>query len=190
MLSRSRGFTLIEILVAVFIVGIVMSVAVLSLNLAGDDREAQREARRLISLIQVAQDDAFLQSREFGLEFMTTGYRFVEFDPATSQWADVPYDESLKLWSLPAEYELELYLEDQRVLLEEEPVEIVYEESPAQVREDYAPHLLIFSSGDATPFEIHIVRTIDATRGEYIRVGLQGDLLGNLEMMSNDEFLR
>ena len=188
MTSRIRGFTLIEILVAVFIVGIVMSIAVLSLSLAGDDREAQREARRLISLIQVAQDDAFLQGREFGLEFLLGGYRFVEYDPQINEWADVQFDESLKLWTLPEGYELELYLEDQRVLLDEEPVQISYDESPSQVREEYAPHLLIFSSGDATPFEVHIVRTIDPVRNEEIRVGLQGDLLGNLEIMRGDEF--
>lgn len=187
MASRVRGFTLIEILVAVFIVGIVMSIAVLSLNLAGDDREAQREARRLVSLLQVAQDDALLQAREFGLELMIGGYRFVEFDPLTSQWADVPYDDSLKVWTLPEDYEIELYLEDQRVLLDAEPAQISYDDSPRRVREQYAPHLLIFSSGDATPFEIHIVLTIDPATNEEIRVGLQGDLLGNLEIMESHE---
>ena len=119
---------------------------------------------------------------------MLGAYRFVEYDPSNSQWAELPFDESLKFWSLPEHYEIELFLDDQRVLLDPDPAEIVYEESPGQIREDYAPHLLVFSSGDATPFELHIVRVLDAVRNEEIRVGLQGDLLGNLELMNQDDF--
>ena len=79
--GRRSGFSLIEILVVIVIIGIVSSVALLSLGLLGDDRELQTEARRLISLVEVAQDEAVMQGRELGLEFMAHSYRFVEYDP-------------------------------------------------------------------------------------------------------------
>ena len=120
MRGRTHGFTLIEILVAVVIIGIVMSVAVLSLSLAGDDREVRKEVRRLMSLIEVAQTDAMMQGREFGIEIMTGAYRFVEFDVENNRWVEPLGDDSLKLWQLPEDYEVTLYVDDKRILLDPE----------------------------------------------------------------------
>ena len=94
--GRSSGFTLIEILVVIVIIGIVMSIAMLSITLVGGDNQLRDEARRIISLVEVAQDEALLQGREFGLEFMQGSYRFVEFDPLTRQWSDVIGDDTLR----------------------------------------------------------------------------------------------
>lgn len=185
MSGRARGFTLIEILVAVVIIGIIMSVAVMSLGVVGDDREVRTEASRFMSLLGVAQDDAIFQGREFGVELMSGAYRFVEYDPNTNQWAEPLGDDALRYWSLPEEIEFELYLEDQRVLLEFDPQPIDYEAEPGPGRDEYGPHLLIFSSGDSTPFELHLVRSLDNAR-----IGIEGDLLGNLEIMRDDEIDR
>ena len=65
--SRSRGFTLIEILVVVVIVAITVSIALLSIGLARDDRTLQTEAQRFAALLEVALDDATLQGREYGI---------------------------------------------------------------------------------------------------------------------------
>jgi general secretion pathway protein H len=185
MSGRSRGFTLIEILVAVVIIGIVMSVAMLSISLVSDDRGLRREGQRLISLLQVAQDDGMMQGREFGVEFTTNGYRFVEYDPATNQWAEPLLDDSLKLWQLPEDYEISLFIEDQRILLDPEPQAIEYEEDRNPNREQYAPHLLIFSSGDTSPFELHLRRRFDNAV-----VAIRGDPLGRLEFIPDDEIER
>ena len=85
-LKHGRAFTLIEILVVMVIVGILMAVAFLSFGILGDDDNMDREARRLSSLIQLVTDEATTQGRDFGVEFMTAGYRFVEYDPLLDQW--------------------------------------------------------------------------------------------------------
>ena len=182
--ERARGFTLIEILVAVVIIGIVMSVAVLSLSLAGDDRELRKEARRLMSLIELAQNDSMLQGREFGVEFMSSSYRFVEYDAELGQWAEPFYDDSLRLWQLPEDIEFDLIIEDKRILLDEQAQVIDYEETSGIPRETYAPHLLIFSSGDSTPFELHL--RVNGRRDD-LSVVVEGDLLGNLEIVNEDD---
>ncbi len=51
------AFTLIELLVVIVIIAVISAVALLSLGILGDDRSLQREARRLSSLIELANDD-------------------------------------------------------------------------------------------------------------------------------------
>ncbi len=182
MSGRSRGFTLIEILVAVVIIGIVMSVAILSLSLVGDDRELKREAQRLVSLMQLAQDDAMMQGREFGVEFTTNAYRFVEYEPVSGHWAEPPFDDSLKTWQLPDDYEIYLFMEDRQIPLDPEPRTIAYDEEIDPAVGSYTPHVLIFSSSDVTPFELHIRR-----RQDDLRIAIQADLLGNFEFIADED---
>ncbi|MDX1515801.1 MAG: type II secretion system minor pseudopilin GspH [Woeseiaceae bacterium] len=179
---RSRGFTLIEILVAVVIVGIVMSVAVLSLTLVADDREIRNEARRLMSLIEVAQNDAMMQGREFGVEFMLGGYRFVEYDALAAAWAPPPGDDALRLWTLPEDYELQLFIDDTRVPLDVEPKKLDADAPGPADRTPYLPHVFLFSSGEVTPFELQLTRLLDSRS-----VAIEGDLLGNLDFVTDDD---
>lgn len=179
--GRSRGFTLIEILVAVTIVAIVLSVAVLSIGVVGDDRDLRKEARRFIALFDVATDEALFQGREFGIEFLRSGYRFVEYDPVTNQWAAVVGDETLKQWQLPETMTLALVIEEREIRLENEAAEIRYDERPNASDQEYVPHILIFSSGEATPFTLFFARDIDDS---IVRV--DGDLLGNLQVVEDE----
>ncbi len=180
MRGRTHGFTLIEILVAVLIIGIVMSVAVLSLSLAGDDREVKKESRRLTSLIEVAQTDAMMQGREFGIEFMSSAYRFVEFDAENNRWVEPLGDDSLKLWQLPDDYEVTLYVDDAEILLDPEPKALSSDDRQPQA--EYQPHLFVFSSGDSTPFQLMITRRTDG-----VSAAIEGDFLGNLDTIEPED---
>ncbi len=177
-----RGFTLIEILVAITVVAIVLSVTLLSTDLVRSDREVRTEGERLVALIAAARDDAIFQGREFGLEFQRQGYRFVEYDPVTSQWAVIPEDETLTRWELPEGLELALQIEAKAVVLEAEPAVLRYESAPGASPNRYAPHLLIFSSGEMTPFIVEIRRLTD-----QVSIGVEGDLLGQLELVDDDD---
>lgn len=157
------GFTLIEVLVVVTIIGIISAVVVLSLGNLGDDRELQTEARRITSLIEMASDEATLQGRDFGLEFLQTGYRFVEYDALTGQWSEVFGDELMRLRQLAQDTEFDLFLEDRRILLDIDAADSAQNDDADDnyLRQDYLPHILILSSGDITPFRLEIVRNTD-----------------------------
>ncbi len=175
---KSHGFTLIEILVVVVIVATIVGTVVLSMGLVGDDRELDTERNRVASLIEVAQDEAMMQGREFGIEFMQTSYRFVEFDPFTFQWSEVPFDDLFRLRELPEEMEFDLFIEGQRISLELDPRQFSdpeEDDSPTGFM-DYEPHVFVFSSGEATPFELRIRRDISDQE-----VVMRGDIFGDIE---------
>ena len=181
--KRQRGFTLIEIMVVVIIVATIASITLLSVGLVGDDDELETEMRRLAALIETAQDDALMQGREFGVELMTSSYRFVEFDPLTRTWLEVPGDELYRLRSLPEGVEFELYIDDKRIRLEEDPKELEdpEETTRASGAKPYIPHLFVFASGESTVYEIRIRRHV--TDMELV---MRGDLLGAIRFGEDD----
>lgn len=180
-----RGFTLIEILVVIVIIATIVSLALLSIGIIGDDRELDTERTRLATIIEVAQDEALMQGREFGVEFTTNAYRFVEFDPFTRQWGLVQGDDLFRLRSLPEGMEFELFIDDKRISLNQEPAELddPDDNDPVSEVQTYAPHLFLFASGESTAFEIWLRRY--SPRQE---LAMRGDVLGNIEFDVEDTF--
>jgi general secretion pathway protein H len=187
---RKHGaFTLIELLVVVVIIGIVSSFLLLSFGILGNDRALDQQARRLGSLLELTRDEATLQGRDFGLEVMQGGYRFVELDPILGQWSEVVGDDMLKSRQLDEDMEIELYIEDRQVVLSREPAKTDKadggEMNQRNLREEYAPHVLILSSGDLSPFRMTIVRAADRARKT-----LSVSVAGEIRIESDDQVAR
>ncbi len=61
--TTASGFTLLELLVVLVIIGIVSSFAVLSTGLATHDKPLDKEAQRLLALMQMAGEEAVLKTQ-------------------------------------------------------------------------------------------------------------------------------
>jgi len=106
--KKYAGFTLLELLAVIVIIGIIISFASLSIG-QNSSRIVQDEAERLHGLIQLAGEEAVLQGRELALEFDHDRYRFLEL--GKEDWQPVEEDDLLRERPLPEAVELELFLE-------------------------------------------------------------------------------
>ena len=115
--NRSNGFTLIEILVVIVVIGIISTIVLLGLDNFREDRELQTEAKRIASLIELTSDEATFQGRNFGLRLMQNGYQFFEHDPLTGIWREVFLDDLMRQRQLTQGTKFELFLEKKQILL-------------------------------------------------------------------------
>lgn len=102
-----RGFTLLEVLMVVLLVGIMSSVVVLSLDTAGAQRQLPEEGARLAALIEEAAGEAVMQNQEYGLRLTGTGYVFLCLNEAKQRWSPCG-DEAFRERELAGGLELRL----------------------------------------------------------------------------------
>ena len=102
---RSRGFTLIELMVVLLIASVMFGLAVLSLKTL--DRGLQIEAQRLSQLLSFARDYAQMRGRAVRFEADPTGYRFISREQG--EWALILDEPVLRerAWDKPTQVRLE-----------------------------------------------------------------------------------
>lgn len=115
--SRTAGFTLLEILVVVLIIGVVTAGMLLSMSFAGKDTDLETESKRLLSLMNYAREQAELQTRDYGIFFGEHGYVFVVYDVRTGAWRAVPEDDALRERMLPSGLDFKLVVDARPIVL-------------------------------------------------------------------------
>jgi general secretion pathway protein H len=134
---RQSGFTLLEILVVLVLLGIILSVAVLSTG--GDDtRKLEQDIQRMTQLIRLAQEEAILNGKELAIRFYPDGYEFQEFQD--KEW--LPLQDS------------NLFV--RRQFAEEVKLEVRQDGVPVSLGEEEPVRVLLQSSGEMTPFEVYL----------------------------------
>lgn len=142
-----RGFTLVEILIVVVIIGVLAAATVLSISTTGQDRELQRESTRLVDLFKYAREQAELQTREYGILFQESGYEFLVYDVNLGQWRSATGDDAFVARKLPAGIGVRLTVDARPVVLKR----------PTDAH-DKTPQVMIFADGDLSSFEATLER--------------------------------
>jgi general secretion pathway protein H len=170
---RLRGFTLIEMLVVVVIIGVLATGLYLSLGDTGRDRALEQERDRLSALIAYVREQGELQTLEYGLRLTPNGYRFSVYDNRNNTWMPENLDDILRPRTLPAGLSFALVLEGRAVVLDPSDTRQLGSDTP-----DVSPQIMLFSNGDLNSFELTIRRaaanrsvTLRSTESGKIEVG-------------------
>lgn len=143
---RHTGFTMIEVLLVVLLVGVVSGLVLLAASPSDSGRLAIGEADRLEEAVSLAMDTAVSDNEQYGLLQTDDGYQFLVFDDATAEW--LPSDNpAFAAYTLPPDIHLEI-----------QPLESGNNKGgeaaqPMQTRkskEALLPQVMLLSSGEST----------------------------------------
>lgn len=167
-----RGFTLLELLVVLVLMGIILSIAVLSLGDGGRGDQIREDARRLKALMELAGEESVLNTTPYGLELGEDGYRFLRY--RDGEWQVLEGDELLRPREWLPDTEAVLFLEGHQV----EPGDKDEEEEEGPL-----PSLIFYPDGERTPFELELAYL----NPPQLRQRISGKPFGPLQIQSLTE---
>jgi general secretion pathway protein H len=153
-MKHAAGFTLVEVLVVLFIMSIVTSVALLTIN-HNENRRLEAFTNELVQRMTLAEEEAMLQPAVLGLSIQDGMIQFARYQPVENEkkisWQPL-HDHVLSDVAIPAGMEVNAKSSGKKIAW------------------------IIFSTnGDITPFTIYI-----AKKGKSPRYIINGDAGGNI----------
>jgi general secretion pathway protein H len=148
--AYARGFSLMEIMVVVAIIGLVTSVVIINFTGKTRDTELEKEAERLDALFGYVREQAELQTRDYGFRVNEKNYSFVVFDVIADQWRPTEEDDALREREFPEGLVPRVVVEGRSIVLDAKKRDTDLK--------DFSPQVLIFSNGDLSSFEVTLQR--------------------------------
>ena len=162
--DRSAGFSLVEIMVVVVIVGILAAAIVPRFNFDTSEERLREEIRRFDVLLSMAWEQAIIEGRSVGVEIEREAYTFYVYDPLDRQWYNLENDSLLKRRELPEGTYFDLRMEDQEIELATGDEDDEDDDDLDEV----VPQVLLLASGEATPFSIYVESDDTETEFELV----------------------
>lgn len=166
-----QGFTLLEILIVVLIIGILVTFATLSIGNRSLEDRLEFEAKRLNQTLQLALEEAEIKGLLIGFRHTQDGYEFLSpgKDDKWENYGSGP----LRARALTAPFVIELRVEGRVVPPAQEPKD--KDDGPE-------PQILLLPSGEATAFALAL--QAGGLRSRYL---IEADALGKFSFKRDDE---
>jgi len=193
--NNQSGFTLIEVMLVVLIMGLVAGYALYTVDNSAPQNKVERSAKKLAALTQLTLDKAVLTGRDFGIAFSEDNYHFVELVEQRWQAATDPLlgEQSLEYIDMSLSVEGFEWLPD----LDSFASNDIFTEREVDRERDeqekpHIPQLLILSSGELTPFVVNFRIAESLSEGlteqqQQYQIEIKGNSLGLLNVAVLDE---
>jgi general secretion pathway protein H len=165
--GRQLGFTLIELMVVLVIIGLFSSMLMLTVS-PNNGRDLERESKRLLHSMKLAQDEAVLKGLELGFTLQHDHYYYSRLQG--NEWLPLSQDKQFSSHELNKNIELVLEIENEQVI------------EQADESSDL-PSIMILSSGEITGFKIALFY-IDQPDQRFQLIGQEN---GQLFLQKPDE---
>jgi general secretion pathway protein H len=160
----ANGYTLVEILVVLFIISIVTSVALLSIG-RNENKQLETFANELTQIMTLAEEQAMLQPLVLGVSLSEDKVRFTSLQTAKDGKKNLwePLQNSiLNKHNIPNGIQLRIDVGGTRT-------------TSIDKDDQKNPQIIISTNGDVTPFTIYIGK-----KGQKPRYAVVGDADGNI----------
>lgn len=138
MTQKPLGFSLLELLVVLVIIGIVLTVALFALGNTAKNQRIQNAGERLVNLLPIVEEQAILEPNVYGLVINAMGYGFerIVIKNGKKQWVAVTNNSLLAFRPWPSGTQIQLQISKE-------------DASPIT-----GPNIIISPSGDLTAFSL------------------------------------
>lgn len=158
---RFDGFTLIEILIVIFIISIVTSVALLTIG-HNENKKMETFAKELTQVVSLAEEQAMLQPNILGIAFNDGSLQFLKYAKERDQEVWVPVDDdNINKINIPKGINIKVKVQNKRI--------------PESSESKGLPQIVFSTNGDITPFTIEVGK-----KGEKPRHLIIGEADGHL----------
>lgn len=165
--KTTQGYSLLELMIAMVVIGVVTSIAALSFSNFGAG-VGEKALERLRLDVQLLGNESIVRSELLGLSFHNNGYAFMRLDVESESWQLIVKDRFLK----PRKFDAAIN------------VNIVVDDSPLPLGDSSVlePQIISLPTGEVTPFTYQL-----ESAAEGFIEQLRFDALGRVIKEKEDE---
>lgn len=186
---KHAGFTLLEIMLVLVLLGIATAVVLPTLEPADSSARLKTDADRFAALVKTGHEESLLKGKDLGVSFTDNGYQFMEWHE--DKWQLMQSDrlltekelsKAINLDFMPGELIWQAALDAE----EQHDSDSFFTDSGLFENEESMkkPDLYIWSSGDVTPAEVRFQSASDSRRFFSVMIRETGEV----NVVSADEY--
>ncbi|WP_374706878.1 type II secretion system minor pseudopilin GspH [Shewanella sp. MBTL60-112-B2] len=187
-LARQTGFTLMEVLLVVLLMGLAATAVTLGMGGASKEKALERTAQQFMMSTEMVLDETVLSGHFVGIVIEDTSYKYVYYEEG--KWKPLEQDRLLAEREMEPGVEMVLVLDGLPLVQDDEEQdswfdEPLIEKSADEKKKFPEPQIMLFPSGEMSAFELSFVSEDEMKQD--IEVVVFGDALGRLRMGFEDE---